>query len=81
MPKQLDPGQKKKKAAQAKKKKEQYKKALRAGKRRAARSKPGTPQTKLASPDDPIPRVAMGYGYDRTQRKSSNRARHGKLTG
>ena len=42
-----------------------YATALRAGKRRAARSKPGTIQTRLASPEDPIPRVAMGWPYDR----------------
>ena len=46
-----------------------YATALRAGKRRAARSKPGTIQTRLASPDDPITRVAMSWPYDRGPKK------------
>jgi|TARA_R110002012_G_scaffold317002_1_gene532717 hypothetical protein len=37
----------------------------RAGERRAMASKPGTPQTMQASPDDPLYRVAMGGQFDR----------------
>ena len=40
-----------------------WKKTLRAGKRRAAKSKPGTDQTKMATPEDPIPLVAIGAPY------------------